>query len=145
MRKIYRLKRTPLKRSTKPLRRTPLKRRPWRRTEAQARYHDEHPNCEVCGQPAMPTPHHINHIHQDDRKENFFSLCYKHHVGGKNCPHSGDELTFIVQNRLDKHPKWKQVYEKITAKKKYNEEMERLIKEQERSQKEFWQTEKEER
>jgi len=108
------------------LKRTPLKKYKWKQTEAQGKYHDEHPNCEICGQPAMPTPHHIDHIHKHDEEENFFSLCGKHHVNGQNCPHRGSELLFIERNNLCEHPKWKAQYEKLKSKQEYQAKIKKV-------------------
>jgi hypothetical protein len=75
----------------------------------------------------MPTPHHINHIHKDDREENFFSLCFEHHVSGKNCPHGGSELLFIEWNRLTDHPKWRERYEQLKGKKDYQKKVDEIF------------------
>ena len=47
------------------------------------RYHHEHPQCEVCQEPAMPTPHHLRPVSLggDDVERNLISLCVNHHTG----------------------------------------------------------------
>ena len=50
---------------------------------ALRRYHELHPVCEVCGQAAMPTPHHLRPVSLGgpDLPHNCLSLCATHHVG----------------------------------------------------------------
>lgn len=118
------MKRTPLKRSRKPMKRTPLKRgssqmkrtrlkqKPYRRTKAQEEYHNEHPTCKVCGNPAMPTPHHIDPQKlRADTEENMESLCWLHHIGPTSV-HVLGIVRFCELFRLTEDPKWKEVYER---------------------------------
>jgi hypothetical protein len=46
-------------------------------------YRDTHPYCEVCGDKAMLTPHHLRSILSGgkDTDDNLISLCHLHHTG----------------------------------------------------------------
>ena len=51
-------------------------------------YHEVHPWCEVCGRPAMRTPHHLKTRGSGggDEWENLMSLCLWHHDAAHHKP-----------------------------------------------------------
>jgi len=124
------LKRTELKRGTKELKRSPLKQgksrlrsKSYRRTKAQAEYHDENPRCRVCGKLSMPTPHHIDvRKNRSDEPGNLDSLCWTHHIGPEGV-HVIGLLDFCTKFGLTEDPKWKEVYERSAWKRKERGEL----------------------
>ena len=112
------VKKTPLKRKT-PLRahlgfkrRSYLRKKPYCLTVEQTQYHNTHPMCELCGKPAMRTPHHINCPDRSDTEENMMSLCGNHHIGEDGVHPMGD-IKFIEKFHLTRHPKWKARYDRF--------------------------------
>ena len=105
-----------------PLKRTPFKRKFYRlkrtrvvRNEIQAVYHYYQPKCEICNNDAMPTPHHIDQNHKNDNPNNFFSLCFNHHIGGEGIHIIGD-IQFCERNGLVLHNKWVGRYNRLKEK-----------------------------
>jgi hypothetical protein len=73
-------------------------------------YHDDHPSCEVCGQPAMAWPHHLKNVSLggDDVEENLLSLCWNHHVGNEGFhPLGGKRWYELFMDRLPEEARQK--------------------------------------
>lgn len=111
------MKRTPLKRSRKPLKRTRLKRgKPYKRTEAQIEYHANNPLCYICRAPGCPTPHHIDcRKLREDTTANTETLCPTHHVFNEGVHVIGIKR-FVEKFGLQDDPKWEEVYSRVRNK-----------------------------
>lgn len=96
------------------MKRSRLKRpKPYRRTPEQILYHGTFPFCELCGQPAMPTPHHVDpRLRRKDTHRNMVSLCWNHHIGNEGV-HTIGLKRFVEMFALYNEAKWRNVYDRV--------------------------------